>query len=196
MICAGAILVQLEKLLNFNDVSADIYQKIKTIFSLKTPLPAFNAQALCLSNSGHNDIMNAIHLAFIGLNKNSQIISVSVFAHIEFALMKIIEWRSSLINQIKTVSVATQNFDEAAYDCVEQYSQIHIVLTNIFLWLYNLGEISDYFDEGEWLVLAINNINKNLSQIDKPERQAFQQKAVNQIKQLVQENKSFNIGER
>jgi len=197
VVCASTIIAQLKYLLWNNSASFQDQSVVKKIFSLDEKLPEFDADKLSISNHGRNSILESLAYLYhlISEINNNKIIDLmnDVCLKVKSSLTKISDSLYELKYKIKYVSLIIKDFDMQAYDCVEKYCQAHVAISCILFWVYNLKKISPWFDEGIWLVLALQKINNNYIDIEKEIQKSFQNKTLINIEYLVKENISFSL---
>jgi alkylation response protein AidB-like acyl-CoA dehydrogenase len=195
VICANTILPQLNSLLQKLKISNSTKENLDNIFDLQSALPIFQPEKLRLSNLGYNDIINSLPQfeAYLVDKISNHDIPSNLKENIFYAITQIKIVLPKLEATIKQSSIKVQNFSSQLYNCVGKYCQIHIALSCIYFWLNNIGKISAYFDEGLWLMLALNAINKDFLSIDKDKLLVLQKKTLENLIDLDSKNKSFSL---
>lgn len=181
---------QLQQLSRKNGSDAGRSERLAAIFSLKRPLPPFDASRLSLTNRGQDDVFRGLEDAVALLKDGSargEVVELS-----EALLVEIEAWHRALAELISREGQAFSTAPEA-FELARRYITLHAAAACVYLWLHNRSELNEFFARGEWLALCLNR----LLIMFQPRRPAlpaeFIENVMQQMKRLYEEDRLFSV---
>ncbi|MDY8138356.1 acyl-CoA dehydrogenase family protein [Aquimarina sp. 2201CG5-10] len=176
---------------------ANIENKLEDIFTLGKELADFRYDKLDLFSKGNNEVLQGIEIALLKLGdlKGNRQVSQKVLTEITNLTIGVI---SSLMDleeqalQLPTVETG-HNLPIEYFNLAQDYCRLHTATTNIFMWIYNREALGDFFAQGEWLVLSLQQTLSAFNIYTKEVNKEYLENAANELLRLHTEDKLFSI---
>jgi alkylation response protein AidB-like acyl-CoA dehydrogenase len=198
-----AIALQLRSLASYrasNAASQDalLWTRLESIFSLEKPLPRFNAENLEIFNHGQDDILQGLELVLKAL----QTLKTATRPRPD-VLEAIIELTSEVAKcvqgQDERLVALTHKYGHALnssseiYELAKYHCTLHAASACIHMWIHNREHLDEFFAGGEWLVVALNRLLKNLQVFEYSIPDSFIENVANQLVKLSENNQLYSI---
>ncbi|HET8843515.1 MAG TPA: acyl-CoA dehydrogenase, partial [Ktedonobacteraceae bacterium] len=194
-----AIALQLRSLAGYPaSQDALLWTRLESIFCLKKPLPRFHAESLGNFNHGQDDILQGLDLALKAL----QALKTAATPAPE-VVDAIIELASEVAKRKQAqderlVALAHKyghalNASPEIYELAKHYCILHAASACIHMWLHNHGDLDEFFAAGEWLVVALNHLLKNLHVPERVIPDSFEENVASHLVKLSQKNQLYSI---
>jgi alkylation response protein AidB-like acyl-CoA dehydrogenase len=165
------------------------------LFCLREPLREFDAKALELAARGDDELILGLRHALERLKGQSDS-HVALLKRLEILVAHL----ARLDNGVEDLrKESPRNFGRSPklFDMAEAYSALHAASACVQLWLHNRGMISAFFDEGDWLVLSLDSLLRQLSLSHllepDPEEDARAERVAAEILRRFDEEQSFTL---
>ena len=138
--------------------------KLKTLFTLNTPLNEFNLNSLLLNNYGRDDILHSIDKS-LQLIKMIEVnnISLETKSNLIILVQEIISIRNKFYLACKNEKgLLEKKLTSIMHKYAAQYALLYAASSCIQIWLYNRAELEGYIKKGEWLVLCLSRLCEEL----------------------------------
>jgi alkylation response protein AidB-like acyl-CoA dehydrogenase len=195
VICVNTILPQLKLLLSKTTLSKNFLDSLENIFSLGNTLPIFKAENLKISNNGYNDIINSLHLIPSFLDEKINLSKCD--SEIVDNVKKLIGILDDILGELKVRSInlktQIQDFSKETYGLVELYCNIFSVTCCVWIWIFNFSKISNFFDNGIWLIIAINQLFPEIIIIKEANKKSYTRSTFNYLQNLFLNDLSFSL---
>ncbi|MGA9769012.1 MAG: acyl-CoA dehydrogenase, partial [Blastocatellia bacterium] len=143
----------------------EIISSLKNIFCLREPLPDFDPDRLELTNRGRDDITQS--LPFFPALQSQEFNSIN--PHTLGNLLKLIEEIIQEFNKQRQELMSltrhpgnTFNQSPELFALARRHCILHAAASCLWMWFFNRDHLSDFFAQGEWLVLGLNHLLRGL----------------------------------
>jgi alkylation response protein AidB-like acyl-CoA dehydrogenase len=144
-------------------------KRLEAIFNLTEILPDFDVTRLALLNRGRNDVMQGLALmrdALVDCNARSESDTGSeIMAAILPAIERVIVKIKKCDHRVVELSGrdAEPGVSVEMMELARQYCFAHASAACLQMWWYNRSSLGDFVGRGEWLVLALDRLERELN---------------------------------
>jgi alkylation response protein AidB-like acyl-CoA dehydrogenase len=170
--------------------------RLTGIFALNQALPQFNGKRLDLFGRGQDDVLQGVEVAMAKLHAmpGSALHEQTVPGQV-LALAEILQTELRAFCAQVELS-AGQNRDTLSaenFELSQHYCLLHAAATCLQFWIYNQGELDQFFNQGEWLVFCLTRILRQLQPSIQKCPASYETVMANQLVRLFDENRLFSF---
>ncbi len=173
-----------------------IQARLETIFSLEKPLPAFNPQKLELFGRGMDDPLQGLEIVLTQLDglKTAGNVNLDV-------LEKVIELGGLVLEELDAHDerIVHSKFEfghdqsPEQFEIAKKYCVLHTAACCLHLWIYNREILGEFFAKGEWLVLSLQRLLKQIRPLPYGISETYVENVAQELLKLHKEDKLFSI---
>ena len=196
-----ALILQLRQLTKYRsrrkaETMEKIQSRLETIFSLNQNVPPFQPQKLELFGRGIDDPLQGLEIAIEQLKalKNQADVEPTV-------LEKLLDLSDLVLEELNAhdEQISNSKFEYGheqspeLFEIAKKYCTLHAAATCLHMWIYNREILGDFFAKGEWLVLSLHRLLRNVRPMPYTISESYVENVAQELLKLYQEDKHFSI---
>ncbi len=149
------------------DIDNTIHSYLDATYNLTNTLPHFKPQQLELYNRGFDYTLQGVNIALDHLLtlKSTEDLEASVLNNIITLTQKLInkiQQQDALILDLGGQYIAKLGKSSDLFELAKYYCIFHVAVTCVLIWVYNRQNLGGFFARGEWLVLCLKRLLKDI----------------------------------
>ncbi len=171
----------------------EIESRLKQIFSFNENVPTFEPEKLSIFGRGVDDVLQGLEITQKELEKleninpqvKEQIINYSNM------LLEELDRHDEIISNSKFEYGHNQSPE--LFEIAKKYCNLHAAASCLHTFVYNRNILSEFFAQGEWLVLSLHRILRTMTPLPYTISDEYSENVTQELLKLDQENKLFSI---
>ena len=173
-----------------NDAGRD--ERLAAVFSLKQPLPPFDASRLSLTNRGQDDVFSGFENAVARLKEVEGSVPREIVESSEALLAEMEAWTRALAELVSRAGSAFSTAPEA-FELARRYITLHAGAACLYLWVHNQDGFDRFFARGEWLALCLDRLLRQFQPSRPAPPSEFVENIAQRMKKLYEEDQLFSL---